>query len=393
MNAVSVDIDQLVALRRDLHAHPELRFEEVRTADIVASLLREWGYRPHRGLAKTGVVASLDTGRPGPSILLRADMDALPITERARHDHVSRHMGRMHACGHDGHTTMLLGAAAELAVRPPECGVVHFVFQPGEEGGSGADVMIREGLFDLFPAGCCFGLHNWPGLEAGRFGVCAGPIMAGGWRFAITVLGQGAHAAQPQLARDPVVAGAALVQAAQHLVARRTDPLVPAVVSICTFHAGSADNILPDRTEIAGTIRALDVQTLDALKDGLRDLAEGMARTFGVKVEVAFHSPYPVTVNSGPETGLVTRVMRLRDAADAMPEADCAMRPSLASEDFGFMLQRRPGAYAMIGNGSSAPLHAPDYDFNDRIIPRGVAYWATLARHCLSLQEQEEKTS
>ncbi|GBQ27888.1 amidohydrolase [Gluconacetobacter azotocaptans DSM 13594] len=381
-----------------MHAHPELRFEEDRTSDIVAGQLASWGYRPHRGLAKTGVVTSLDTGRPGPSILLRADMDALPITERADHDHVSRHAGRMHACGHDGHTVMLLGAAAELAARPPACGRVHFVFQPGEEGGAGADVMIREGLFTLFPADRCFGLHNWPGLEAGRFGVRAGPIMAGGWRFAVTILGRGAHAAQPHRSIDPVVAGAAFVQAAQQLVARRTDPLVPAVVSVCTFHAGSTDNILPDRAELAGTIRALDATALDALKQGLRDVAEGTARVFGVHIDISFHSPYPVTVNSPAEAELAGQVMRSLDDASQVAPAERNVPPSLASEDFGFMLRRRPGAYAMIGNGASAPLHAPDYDFNDWIIPRGIAYWTALARHCLSgndhnITQQEETPS
>ncbi|GAJ27596.1 amidohydrolase [Acidomonas methanolica] len=383
-------IDHLVALRRDLHAHPELRFEEVRTAGIVADQLAQWGYRPHRGLAKTGVVASLDTGRPGPSILLRADMDALPVTERAEHDHVSRHAGRMHACGHDGHTVMLLGAAAELAARPPARGRVHFVFQPAEEGGAGADVMIREGLFDLFPSQRCFGLHNWPGLAVGRFGVRAGPIMAGGWRFSATVSGRGAHAAQPHRAIDPVVAGAAFVQAAQHLVARRTDPLVPAVVSICMFHAGSTDNILPDRAEIAGTLRALAPGALEALKEGLREVAEGTERAFGVRIALLFHSPYPVTVNSPAETALAGAVMTGLDASTDEAPADLDLPPSLASEDFGFMLERRPGAYAMIGNGPSAPLHAPDYDFNDRIIPRGIAYWAALARHCLSEAQQKD---
>ncbi|NHN85466.1 amidohydrolase [Acetobacter musti] len=382
----------LIAIRRDLHAHPELRFEEVRTSGIVADYLMTHGYTPHRGFAKTGVVATLDTGRPGPSIILRADMDALPVTERGGQAHASRHEGRMHACGHDGHTTMLLGAAAALAVAPPERGIVHFVFQPGEEGGAGADVMIREGLLERFPADACFGLHNWPGLQAGQFGVRAGPVMAGGWRFALRLRGRGAHAAQPHRGTDSVVAGAAFVQAAQTLVSRRTDPLIPAVVSVCMFHAGSTDNILPDGAELAGTIRALDRGVLETLKDGLKDIAAGIATSCGVEADIRFHSPYPVTVNSVPETEFVRGVIRALDT-DGYPAAMTDIPPSLASEDFGFFLEARPGVYAMLGNGEgSAPLHAPDYDFNDAIIPRGVAYWTTLARRFMARPDEKGRS-
>lgn len=382
----------LTALRHDLHAHPELRFEEVRTADLVCEYLAETGYTPVRGLACTGVVATLHGARPGPSIILRADMDALPVHERGTCAHVSRHEGRMHACGHDGHTVMLLGAAARLAARPPERGTIHFVFQPGEEGGAGAQVMIEEGLLERFPAEACFGLHNWPGLAAGQLAVRNGPIMAGGWRFRIRLIGRGAHAAQPHLAADPVVAGASLVQAIQQLVARRTDPLVPAVVSVCTFHAGSADNILPEHAELAGTIRALDRATLDRLRDELGLMAENTAQACGVRAEVEFHSPYPVTVNAPGPTRLVRHVMHEMDG-EGYPPAETDVAPSLASEDFGFMLEQRPGTYAWIGNGASAVLHAPDYDFNDSVIGRGVDYWERLARSYLAQHAHKDGLS
>lgn len=388
MHQQSSDTDFLIALRRDLHTHPELRFEEDRTASIVAEHLRGLGYKPHTGLARTGVVATLDTGRPGPAIMLRADMDALPIRETGSAPWASRKDGVMHACGHDGHTVMLLGAAATLASDPPSCGKVHFVFQPGEEGGAGAQVMIDEGLFRLFPTDFCFGLHNWPELPAGQLAVRSGPIMAGGWRFLIEITGKGSHAAQPHLGRDPLTIGAALVQEAQLLVARRKDPIIPAVVSFCVFEAGSADNILPEKARLAGTLRALAPTVLDDLKDGLQHLCDGLAAAHGVLISVRFHQPYPVTVNEAAATHIAGKAMRVLEAEEGGPAPDLNTVPSLASEDFGFMLQKKPGAYAMIGNGQSSKLHAPDYDFNDSVIQRGVRYWHTLAHVCANTAAQ-----
>ena len=382
MEALAVDTAFLAALRRDLHTHPELRFEEHRTSAIVAKHLRDLGYTPHTGLARTGVVATLDTGLAGPSIMLRADMDALPVTEAGQAPWASCTPGVMHACGHDGHTTMLLGAAALLKADPPPCGKVHFVFQPAEEGGAGAQVMIDEGLFELFPTDYCFGLHNWPGLAAGRLGVRSGPIMAGGWRFAIQITGKGSHAAQPHLGTDPLTIGAALVQEAQLLVARRTDPIIPAVVSFCIFDAGSADNILPETARLAGTLRALDPLVLDELKDGLQRLCNGLEIAHGVDVQVNFHQPYPVTVNEHRATQIARQAMQALEEQMGGPAPDMDIAPSLASEDFGFMLQEKPGAYAMIGNGESHKLHSPDYDFDDSIITRGVRYWHRLAHTC-----------
>lgn len=380
-----MDLADLIALRKDFHAHPELRFEEFRTSDIVANVLTSLGYCPSRGLAKTGVVASLQGKKPGPSIILRADMDALPINEQGDHSHSSRHPGRMHACGHDGHTTMLLGAAAELALNPPERGTVHFVFQPGEEGGAGAKIMLEEGLLEQFPAGRVFGMHNWPGLPTGSMATRTGPIMAGGWRFLVDIKGKGSHAAQPQLGLDALTVGAAFVQEAQLLVSRRSDPLVPAVLSICTFHAGTTDNILPETATLRGTIRALDVQVLNALKDGMTRLAAGLALAHDVTITVQFHQPYPVTVNTANETTLARAAMARAVGAHGTVVPD--MTPSMASEDFGFMLEKRPGALVMLGNGASAPLHAPDYDFDDTIIPQGIAYWVALAHMCLRINQ------
>lgn len=382
MQPQSPDAAFLTALRRDLHTHPELRFEEKRTASIVAEHLRRLGYEPHTGLATTGVVATLDTGRPGPAIMLRADMDALPIMETGQAPWASRAEGVMHACGHDGHTVMLLGAAAALASDPPACGKVHFVFQPGEEGGAGAQIMIDEGLFKLFPTDYCFGLHNWPGLPAGQMAVRSGPIMAGGWRFIIEITGKGSHAAQPHLGRDPLTVGAALVQEAQLLVARRTDPLIPAVVSFCIFDAGTTDNILPEKARLAGTLRALAPNVLGELRDGLQLLCDGLAMAHGVAISVHFHQPYPVTVNEDVATHLAGKAMQALEADEDGPAPDLNIAPSLASEDFGFMLQQKPGAYAMIGNGESSKLHSPDYDFNDDVIHIGVRYWHILAHMC-----------
>ncbi|WP_068173232.1 amidohydrolase [Neokomagataea thailandica] len=383
-----MDLADLISLRKDLHAHPEVKFEEFRTADRVAEILSSFGYRPSRGLAKTGVIASLHGKKPGPSILFRADMDALPIEERGDHAHISRHVGRMHACGHDGHTTMLLGAAAVLALDPPECGTVHFVFQPGEEGGAGAKVMLDEGLLEQFPADRVFGMHNWPGLPIGAMATRAGAIMAGGWRFLITITGQGSHAAQPHLGRDALTIGAAFVQEAQLLISRRSDPMEPAVLSICTFHSGTTDNILPETATLRGTIRSLDVQELEALKRGMTRLAEGLAHTHEVTIAIEFYQPYPVTVNTTDEMALALSAMR--SAVGAQGTVISNMKPSMASEDFGFMLQKRPGTFVMLGNGSSAPLHSPDYDFDDTIIPQGIAYWVALAHACLRTNKDTE---
>lgn len=368
-------------LRRDLHAHPELRFEEHRTADVVARELEALGYAVSRGLGGTGVVASLPGADPRRGIVLRADLDALPIHEANDFPHASCTHGIMHACGHDGHTVMLLGAARVLKTLPQLPGTVHFVFQPGEEGGAGASKMIDDGLFERYPTEAVFGMHNWPGLPAGHFGLRTGAIMAAGSRFRITVTGKGAHAAQPHLGIDPVPLACSMVLQCQTIAARHKDPVDPAVISVCMFHAGTTDNVIPDTAELRGTIRTLSSALQQKLQRDVRLACEGLAAAYGAQVDVAFFQYYPATVNTPAETALCEAVIR-DTFGDARVDRD--VPPNMTSEDFGFMLEERPGAYVLIGNaqdgGASPALHHPKYDFNDDIIPAGVRYWVALAQ-------------
>jgi amidohydrolase len=369
------------ALRRDLHAHPELRFEEHRTSDVVARELESLGYAVTRGLGGTGVVASLAGADPRRAIVLRADMDALPIGEANDFDHASRKPGVMHACGHDGHTVMLLGAARILKALPQLSGTVHFVFQPGEEGGAGAQKMIEDGLFERFPAQAVFGMHNWPGLPAGEFGLRVGPIMAAGVRFRVTVHGKGAHAAQPHQGLDPVPLACSVVLQCQTLAARHKNPVDPAVISVCMMRAGETDNVIPDTAELRGTIRSLSSAVLQKLQDDMRRMCDGMAVAYGAAIDVDFFQYYPATVNTPDETALCEAVIR-DTFGEQRTHAD--VPPNMTSEDFGFMLEARPGAYVLIGNAPrdtiSQGLHHPSYDFNDDIIPAGVRYWVALAQ-------------
>ncbi|AXF25510.1 amidohydrolase [Burkholderia pyrrocinia] len=369
-------------LRRDLHAHPELRFEEHRTADVVARELEDIGYAVTRGLGGTGIVASLPGSNPGRGIVLRADLDALPIQEANDFAHASGAQGIMHACGHDGHTVMLLGAARILKDLPQLPGTVHFVFQPGEEGGAGARKMIDDGLFEHCPTEAVFGMHNWPGLPAGHFGLRTGPIMAAGSRFRITVTGKGAHAAQPHLGVDPIPLACSMVLQCQTIAARHKDPVDPAVISVCMFQAGSTDNVIPDSAELRGTIRTLSSALQLKLQRDVQLMCEGLASAYGAQVEVTFFQYYPATINTPAETALCEAVIR-ETFGDARLYRD--VPPNMTSEDFGFMLEERPGAYVLIGNapeGMAAPaLHHPKYDFNDAIIPAGVRYWVALAQH------------
>ncbi|AFJ90143.1 MULTISPECIES: M20 aminoacylase family protein [Burkholderia] len=369
------------SLRRDLHAHPELRFDEHRTADVVARELAALGYAVSRGLGGTGVVASLPGADPRRGIVLRADLDALPIREANDFAHASCTHGVMHACGHDGHTVMLLGAARVLRELPQLAGSVHFVFQPGEEGGAGARKMIDDGLFEQFPTEAVFGMHNWPGLPAGHFGLRTGPIMAAGSRFRITVTGKGAHAAQPHLGIDPVPLACAMVLQCQTIAARHKDPVDPAVISVCMFQAGTTDNVIPDSAELRGTIRTLSSALQQQLQRDVRLMCEALAGASGARADVEFFQYYPATVNTPAETALCEAVIR-----DTFGEQRLRREvpPNMTSEDFGFMLEERPGAYVLIGNaadGDAAPaLHHPKYDFNDDIIPAGVRYWVSLAQ-------------
>ncbi|MBU1235461.1 MAG: amidohydrolase [Gammaproteobacteria bacterium] len=378
---------RIAALRRDLHAHPELAFSEARTSDAVAAALTRLGIEVHRGLAKTGVVGRLRMGSgEGPAIGLRADMDALPLEELNSFPHRSRHEGRMHACGHDGHTAMLLGAAEVLAARREggPNGIVHFIFQPAEEHEGGGRVMVEEGLFERFPMERVFGLHNWPGLPAGRFAVMAGPIMAGTDRFDITITGRGGHAAMPHQARDTVLAGAALVQSLQSLVSRSADPLEPAVVSVTRFHAGHADNVLPETAELGGTTRAFDPETQEMLATGMRRICQGIELAHGVEIRLQYRRGYPPTINDAGATQLC------REAAAEVSggeQALVAAKPSMGAEDFAYLSNVVPGCYVWLGNGpgeGGCMLHSPHYDFNDAVIPTGIRYWVRLAEKALT---------
>ncbi|HRO35544.1 M20 aminoacylase family protein [Thauera sp.] len=374
---------KLTAIRRDIHAHPELAFEEHRTAELVARHLEALGIETHRGVGGTGVVGVVRGRRGLRAIGLRADMDALPITERNEFPHKSTIQGCMHACGHDGHTTMLLGAAEALAARRDFDGTVYLIFQPAEEGEGGAPAMIADGLFERFPMEAVFGMHNWPGMEAGTFAIHSGPVMASADRFDIRFTGVGAHAAMPHLGVDPVVAGAAFVQAAQTLVSRVLDPIDAGVVSVTQFHAGEAYNVIPDRAELCGTVRTFSAEVRDRLERGLRQVAEGIAQSHGVEVDFQFRRGYPPTVNTAAEAALCAEAARVVAGAGRV---FTDRRPSMGAEDFAYFLEEKPGAYVWIGNGpgeGGCMLHNPNYDFNDEVLPAGVAYWCALVQRLL----------
>ena len=375
---------RLTTLRRDIHAHPETAFEEQRTSDLVAEFLTAVGVEVHRGLAGTGVVGVLRAGKSARAIGLRADMDALPIHEKNQFPHRSRFDGRMHACGHDGHTTMLLGAAEHLAATRNFDGTVVFIFQPAEEGEGGARVMIEQGLFERFPMQSVFGMHNWPGLPAGQFAIMPGPMMASTDQIEITVRGHGAHAAMPHQGADPVVAGSALVQALQSIVSRTLDPLDSAVVSITRFHAGEAYNVIPDHAVLGGTARAFRPEVQNHIEAAIERICNGIATTYGVQVNLDYRRGYPATINSADETEVCRKVAAELVGAKNV-RAD--LRPSMGAEDFAFMLQAKPGCYVWLGNGmgeGGCMLHNPHYDFNDEVLPIGASYWVRLAEHLLA---------
>ncbi|MDO6388299.1 M20 aminoacylase family protein [Uliginosibacterium sp. 31-12] len=375
----------LIEIRRDLHAHPELGFEETRTADLVASLLERWGLEVHRGVGQTGVVGVLRAGTSERCIGLRADMDALPIAEANLFAHRSQHTGCMHACGHDGHTAMLLGAAEYLAQHRNFDGCLVFVFQPAEEGRGGASAMIADGFFERFPVQSIYGLHNWPGMPVGRFGITPGPVMASADRFDILITGHGGHAAMPNLAADPLVAGAALVGALQTVVARNTDPLDGAVVSVTRFQAGDAYNVIPHQARLCGTTRALRREVREATWQHLQRLCDGIAAAYGVKIEAKLNEGgYPPTVNTPFEAEHCRAVATALVGAD---NVDWGLRPSMGAEDFSCFLEHRPGCYVWLGNGpgeGGCTLHNPHYDFNDDNLPLGASYWVQLAHHLLA---------
>ncbi len=376
--------DEMTAWRRDIHAHPETAFEETRTAQLVAEKLASFGIEVHGGLAKTGVVGVLRAGTRARAIGLRADLDALHIHEQNTFEHRSRHDGRMHACGHDGHTTMLLGAARYLAETRRFDGTVYFIFQPAEENEGGGRVMVEEGLFDRFPMEGVYGMHNWPGMPAGKFGVLSGPMMASYDVFEIVVAGRGAHGAMPHDGIDPIVAASALVQALQTIPSRTLDPIEPAVVTVTQFHAGDAWNVIPAQAILRGTTRAFRPQVQDQIEAGIRRVCAGIDATYGTRCAVRYERRYPPTVNRSRETGIAATAMaQVVGAENVLTD----FPPTMGSEDFAFMLRAKPGCYVFIGNGGGAGgciLHNPRYDFNDEILPIGASYWATLVEQVLA---------
>ena len=382
--AIAAFAPEFIALRQDFHRHPELAFEEERTGGKVADLLEGWGYEVFRGVGGTGVVASLRRGNGPRSLGLRADMDALPIIEETGLAYASRRDGAMHACGHDGHTAILLAAARYLAEEGRFSGTLHLIFQPAEEVGQGARRMIREGLFERFPCDAVFGLHNWPGVPAGQFGFVPGPAMASVDWARIRVVGTGGHGASPQEAVDPIVAAAHVVTALQSIVARNAPPLDLAVVTVGSIHGGSAANVIPDAVEMTLTTRAFRPEVRSLLERRIRALAAAQAESFGARAEVEWKHGFPSVVNHEAETALARSV-----ALAAFGEGRVAdsFAPRTASEDFAFMLEARPGSYLFVGNGDSAPLHSPRYDFNDALVEPAATYWASLAETFLTASE------
>ncbi|HVL56574.1 MAG TPA: M20 aminoacylase family protein [Burkholderiaceae bacterium] len=375
--------NELTAWRQDLHAHPETAFEEVRTSQVVAERLESFGIEVHRGIGRTGVVGVLRAGSGQRAIGLRADMDALHIREQNAFEHRSRNDGRMHACGHDGHTTMLLGAARYLAETRPFDGTVYFIFQPAEENEGGGRVMIEDGLFDRFPMESVYGMHNWPGVPAGHFGLRAGPMMASFDIFEVSIAGRGSHAALPHTGIDPIVAGSQLVAALQTIVSRNVDPIDAGVVSVTQFHGGDTWNVIPEGVVLRGTTRSFRPDTQDLIERRLREAAEGVARLSGTKIDVRYERRYPSLINSAAETEVCRRVAEQLVGAERVTSP---VEPVMGGEDFAFMLQAKPGCYVFIGNGpgeGGCMLHNPRYDFNDAILPVGASYWVRLVETLL----------
>mgnify|MGYP000883645901 CR=1 FL=1 len=385
---------ELTSLRRDIHAHPELAFEETRTSALVAERLRSFGIEVHTGFGKTGVVGVLHGAGPGKAIGLRADMDALPMPEYNRFAHRSTIEGRMHGCGHDGHTTILLGAAQYLAKHRDFNGTVIFIFQPAEEGGNaGARAMMQDGLFEKFPCDAVFGLHNMPGMPVNQFGFRSGPAMASSNRWDITIRGVGGHAAQPHRAVDSIVIAADMVHALQTLVSRSKDPLESAVLTITQIHAGDAYNVIPDQAVLRGTVRTFTPEMVDQIEAGMRRIVTTLPQVYGATGELNFIRSYPPLVNWEKETAFAAQVARETFGDE---HVDCSIPPFMGAEDFAFFLEKVPGCYLFLGNGDGdhrldsyhgmgpCQLHNPNYDFNDALLPVGATYWVKLVEKFLA---------
>ena len=386
IESILADAASITQMRRDIHAHPELCFEEQRTSDLIAKALTDWGIPVHRGMGKTGVVGIVKNGSSKRAVGLRADIDALPMTEMNRFEHASRHTGKMHACGHDGHTAMLLAAAHHLAERGRFSGTLNLIFQPAEEGGGGALRMMEQGLFDKYPCDAIFAMHNMPGLEQGRLALREGPAMASSDYATVTLAGIGGHGAMPHRTADPIVAAASIVMALQTVVSRNIDPLQMAVVTVGAVHAGKANNVIPQSATLELSVRALDREVRSRLEERIKALIAAQAESFGVQARIDWRPGYAVLVNSPQETAFAREV-----ALELLgPERVTLQAPALpGSEDFAFMLEHVPGSYLLIGNGEgdshgACMVHNPGYDFNDGNVAVGAAYWVLLAERFLN---------
>ncbi len=383
---IAAVLPQMIELRRRIHQHPELAFEEHATSELVAERLAAWGYEVHRGLGGTGVVGRLRHGGGGRSLGIRADMDALPIVEATGLPYASRHHGKMHACGHDGHTATLLAAACHLAQTRRFHGTLNLIFQPAEEGGGGAQRMVEDGLFDRFPCDAVFGLHNAPGQPVGTLAFRSGPALASADRVVIRLEGRGGHAAMPHLSADPVVAGASIVMALQSIVARNVDPLQSAVVTVGLFQSGTVNNVIPATAHLELSVRALDREVRKLLRQRIQELVSSQALSLGVSAELDYQEGYPVLVNTDAETAFAARV-----ASELIgPERVLLDKPPvMGSEDFAYLLEQRPGCYLFLGNGDGAGscmVHNPGYDFNDAAMETGAAFWSLLTERYLSAE-------
>jgi amidohydrolase len=391
IDSIVTQAASIAAIRRDIHAHPELCFQEVRTADVVAAKLTEWGIPIHRGMGVTGVVGIIKSGTSDKAIGLRADMDALPMQEHNTFAHTSQHANKMHACGHDGHTAMLLAAAQHFAKHRNFDGTVYLIFQPAEEGGGGARVMIEDGLFTQFPMDAVFGMHNWPGMAVGKFAASPGPVMASTSEFKITIRGKGGHAALPHNSVDPIPVAAALIQGFQTIISRNKKPIDAGVISVTMVHAGEATNVIPNSCELQGTVRTFSTQVLDMVQGRMQAMADSLCASYGAQCDFEFVRNYPPTINSAPEAEFARKVMADIVGADSV----LTQEPTMGAEDFAYMLQAKPGCYAFIANGDGSHremghgggpcmLHNPSYDFNDDLIPLGATYWVRLAEAWLA---------
>ena len=392
LKPILADAAAIETLRRDIHAHPEVSFQEQRTSNLIAKTLTDWGIPVHRGLGKTGVVGIVKNGSGDRAVGLRADIDALPMTEHNTFAHASVHRGKMHACGHDGHTAMLLAAAKYLSAHRNFDGTVYLIFQPAEEDGGGAREMIKDGLFKLFPMDAIFGAHNWPGMAVGHFAIKSGPAFASSNEFKVIVRGKGAHAAMPHYGIDPLPVACQIVQAFQTIITRNKRPIDAAVISVTMIRAGEANNVVPDSCELEGTVRTFTLEVLDMIERRMRQIAEATCQAFEATCEFTFSRNYPPTINHLKETEFVRSLLSALVGAQNVQESE----PTMGAEDFSFYLLEKPGCYFLIGNGDGnhrigghgagpCMLHNPSYDFNDELIPLGGSMWVRLAEAWLNV--------